>query len=183
MIVRVILNVYILNFCVFSYLLFVCFVSTPDYLAPEVVSGSGHGFGVDWWTLGILIYEMLSSYPPFYDEDHLKTYQKIMTGNIQYPTHLSKESIDLISKLCNLKPTKRLGVIAGGTSLIKSHPWFKGFDWDKFEKKLLPAPIKISSRNQEEFIKHIQNKYLLEKIIPIQQYIPDSKRSNWDKEF
>eukprot|EP00478_Filoreta_tenera_P002413 GABV01002498.1.p1 GENE.GABV01002498.1~~GABV01002498.1.p1 ORF type:complete len:108 (+),score=30.21 GABV01002498.1:256-579(+) len=62
---------------------------TPDYLAPEVVSGQGHGKGVDWWTLGILIYEMLASYPPFYDEDPMKIYAKIIHGNIQFPKHFS----------------------------------------------------------------------------------------------
>merc|ERR1719216_786314 len=67
---------------------------TPDYLAPEVVSGVGHGKGVDWWTLGILIYEMLASYPPFFDEDPMKTYAKIMHGNISFPKHFSPAAID-----------------------------------------------------------------------------------------
>src|SRR5690349_6900407 len=57
---------------------------TPDYLAPEIVAGKGHGKGVDWWTLGILIYEMLSSYPPFYDEDPMKTYAKVRPFNFYF---------------------------------------------------------------------------------------------------
>ena len=63
--------------------------------------------GVDWWTLGILIYEMLSSYPPFYDEDPMKTYAKIMHGKIAFPSHFSKEAIDLVKKLLHHKSTKR----------------------------------------------------------------------------
>jgi len=123
---------------------------TPDYLAPEVVSGQGHGKGVDWWTLGILIYEMLASYPPFYDEDPMKTYAKIMHGHVSFPMHFSKAAIDLIKSLLHPKPTKRLGVIKGGAALIKAHPWFKGFDWEAFIKKKLPAPIRNPIKDPED---------------------------------
>ncbi|MES1909201.1 MAG: hypothetical protein MHM6MM_001983 [Cercozoa sp. M6MM] len=114
---------------------------TPDYLAPEVVSGLGHGKGVDWWTLGILIYEMLASYPPFYDEDAMKTYAKIVHGQISYPKHFSRESVDLIGRLLHPKPVKRLGVVKGGARLIKQHPWFRDFDWDALERRTMKAPI------------------------------------------
>jgi len=91
---------------------------TPDYLAPEIVAGKGHDKGVDWWTLGILIYEMLASYPPFYDEEHMKTYAKIINGEVLYPSHFSKAAISLIRKLLNRKATKRLGFGRGGTSRL-----------------------------------------------------------------
>ncbi len=94
---------------------------TPDYLAPEVVSGQGHGKAVDWWTLGVLIYEMLASYPPFYDEDPMKTYAKIMHGTVAYPKHFSADAKDLIGKLLHPKPTKRLGAIKGTPCRIT---WF-----------------------------------------------------------
>ena len=71
---------------------------TPDYLAPEIVAGAGHGMGVDWWTVGIFVFEMLASYPPFYDEDPMRTYSKIMDGVIQFPAHFSKEALSLIKK-------------------------------------------------------------------------------------
>jgi protein kinase A len=58
---------------------------TPDYLAPEIVQMRGHGKGVDWWTLGILIFEMLASYPPFFDEDPMKTYSKILHNTPKFP--------------------------------------------------------------------------------------------------
>jgi CRP-like cAMP-binding protein len=120
---------------------------TPDYLAPEIVAGKGHGKGVDWWTLGILIYEMLSSYPPFYDEDPMKTYAKIMHGKITFPSHFSKDAVNLISRLLNHKATKRLGVVKGGATLIKEHPWFSTFDWKALIERRLKAPIipKIAS--------------------------------------
>ena len=118
---------------------------TPDYLAPEVVSGIGHNKAVDWWTLGILIYEMISSYPPFYDDDPMQTYTRIMNGNIDYPRHFSKNVIDLIKKLLQPKPTKRLGIIKGGVDNIKQHLWFKKttkFNWDLFINQKLSAPYK-----------------------------------------
>eukprot|EP01083_Nonionella_stella_P307662 1082278_1 len=116
---------------------------TPDYLAPEVVSGIGHNKAVDWWTLGILIYEMISSYPPFYDDDPMQTYAKIMHGNIDYPRHFSKNVIDLIKRLLQPKPTKRLGIIKGGVNQIKNHAWFSKtnhFNWNHFVKQELTAP-------------------------------------------
>merc|ERR1712183_745611 len=82
---------------------------TPDYLAPEIVTGKGHGFGVDWWTLGILIYEMLASFPPFYDKDQLSTYRKIINGKVRFPKYISPEAKDLICRLLTLRQTKRLG--------------------------------------------------------------------------
>lgn len=123
---------------------------TPDYLAPEIVAGKGHGKGVDWWTLGILIYEMLSSYPPFYDEDPMKTYAKIMHGKISFPSHFSKEAVDLIKKLLHHKPTKRLGVTKGSASAIKEHPFFANFDWKALYEKRLPAPIVPKIKGPED---------------------------------
>merc|ERR1712045_602905 len=69
---------------------------TPDYLAPEIVTGQGHGKGVDWWTLGILIYEMLASFPPFYDENTLSTYRKIIKCKIKFPRFFSPAARDII---------------------------------------------------------------------------------------
>ena len=67
---------------------------------------------------GIFIYEMLASYPPFYDEDPMKTYAKIMQGTINFPSHFSKEAVSIIKKLLQHKPTKRLGVVNGGAAEI-----------------------------------------------------------------
>lgn len=121
---------------------------TPDYLAPEIVSGKGHGKGVDWWTLGVFVYEMLASYPPFYDDDPMKTYAKIMHGNITFPSHFSKEAVSLVKKLLHHKPTKRLGVVKGGAKLIKKHPWFKNFSFDDlFNKKISPPIIPVIKSN------------------------------------
>lgn len=93
---------------------------------------------------------MLASYPPFYDEDPMKTYARIMSGNMSFPMHFSKMATDLIKKLLHPKPTKRLGVVAGGAQLVKEHPWFSGFDWDAFLLKKIKAPIILPVKNAED---------------------------------
>merc|ERR1711997_1161445 len=94
---------------------------TPDYLAPEIVTGQGHGKGVDWWTLGILIYEMLASFPPFFDDEPIETYRKIIKCRLKFPRYFSHEAKELIKSLLRAKPTKRLGVIRGGARNIRKH--------------------------------------------------------------
>jgi serine/threonine protein kinase len=151
---------------------------TPDYLAPEVIQGKGHGKGVDWWTLGILIYEMLASYPPFYDEDPMMTYAKIARGKITIPKHFSRRAVDLIKRLLHPKPTNRLGVLKGGASLIKQHPWFDGFDWEALEKKKMAPPFVPEVKNATD-TSHFLNTNIEDD--PIEPYLEDS--SSWDDCF
>merc|ERR1719192_2989166 len=99
---------------------------TPDYLAPEIVTGQGHGKGVDWWTLGILIYEMLASFPPFFDDEPMMTYRKIIQGKFKFPRYLSAQARDIIKAFLKNKPTKRLGIQRGGNiNMIRDHEWFR----------------------------------------------------------
>lgn len=122
---------------------------TPDYLAPEIVTGQGHGKGVDWWTLGILIYEMLASFPPFYDENTLETYRKIIKGKIKFPRYFSPEIKDLIKGLLRSKPVKRLGIVRGGPDMIRKHPWYHTtkFNWRALQAFKMKAPIKVKVRS------------------------------------
>eukprot|EP00488_Nonionellina_sp_1-RS-2012_P001554 TRINITY_DN24_c0_g1_i4.p1 TRINITY_DN24_c0_g1~~TRINITY_DN24_c0_g1_i4.p1 ORF type:complete len:704 (-),score=261.99 TRINITY_DN24_c0_g1_i4:168-1988(-) len=133
---------------------------TPDYLAPEIVTGQGHGKGVDWWTLGILIYEMLASFPPFFDDEPMMTYRKIIQGKFKFPRYLSAQSKDLISKFLKPKATKRLGVIKGGAALIRQHPWFKDFNWSALKQQTLKPPIKNKVKSHKDLsnFDHFQEK-------------------------
>jgi len=151
---------------------------TPDYLAPEIVAGKGHGKGVDWWTLGIFIYEMLASYPPFYDEDPMKTYAKIMHGAVSYPSHFSKEAVALIKKLLQHKPTKRLGVVKGGAAEIKKHPWFKGLDWDALVARRVRPPIVPKIKHNKDLSNFDQ---FDQDVAEVEPYVDDG--SKWDEEF
>ena len=153
---------------------------TPDYLAPEVVSGQGHSKGVDWWCLGILIFEMLASYPPFYDEDPMRTYAKIMHGHIAFPKHFSAEAVDLIKRLLNPKHTKRLGVIKGGAQLIREHPWFRSLNWQALENKELKCPIDVKIRNAEDLSNFEDYSGSSNEFTP---YKVGKEDPNWDADF
>lgn len=118
---------------------------TPDYLAPEVILNKGHGRPVDWWALGILIYEMLAGYPPFCDDDALGTYNRILRGNLVFPLHISIQARDLIRKLLQADLSKRLGCLAGGVSDIKLHAWFRGINWTLVKNKKIMPPIRYVS--------------------------------------
>jgi len=112
---------------------------TPEYLAPEIIQSKGHNKAVDWWALGILIYEMLAGYPPFYDENPFGIYQKILAGKIEFPQHFNKDAKDLVKKLLTADRTKRFACLKDGAADIKNHKWFKGTDWPKqLQKKVKP---------------------------------------------
>lgn len=120
------------------------FCGTAEYLAPEIIDNKGHSYQVDWWTLGILTYELRTGRPPFLDKNHHKLGKLIKTGKIIFPDpvkhkiEMSDEMKDLITKFLEWDPTQRLGV--NGADEIKAHPWFTDMDWAKLEKKKIKAP-------------------------------------------
>ncbi|CAL8467781.1 g7319 [Coccomyxa elongata] len=113
---------------------------TPEYLAPELVTQAGHTRAVDWWALGVLIYEMVAGYPPFYDEDRVAMFKNICQVKYSVPTHFSKEVRDLIKRLLVHNPNQRLGALKAGAADVKAHPWFANFDWAAFSKRQMKAP-------------------------------------------
>lgn len=82
---------------------------TPEYLAPEIIMTCGHNHGVDWWALGVLIFEMLAGYPPFYDNNPYDIYRKISIGYYEFPPTISLNARKLIDALLNPDISKRLG--------------------------------------------------------------------------
>ncbi|CAO3609702.1 unnamed protein product [Cunninghamella blakesleeana] len=114
---------------------------TPDYLAPEVIQSRGYGKAVDWWSLGILIFEMLAGHPPFFDEDHLKLYEKILSGRIKWPSHFDTNAKDLLKKLLTSDLSKRYGNLKKGSEDIKKHPWFEGIDFQRLLSKKIRPPF------------------------------------------
>mmetsp|Transcript_22034 Transcript_22034/g.51669 ORF Transcript_22034/g.51669 Transcript_22034/m.51669 type:complete len:357 (-) Transcript_22034:152-1222(-) len=123
---------------------------TPEYLAPEIILNKGHGKAVDWWALGILLYEMLVGYPPFYSDDRMALYQQILQGKIEFPRHVSKQARDLISKLLQADLSRRLGNLRHGARDVRKHPWFRGFDFNALVKRQLPPPIPIAVQGDDD---------------------------------
>lgn len=101
----------------------------------------GHGNAVDWWAVGILIYEFIIGQPPFWDQNPMKLYELVCKGSISYPSSMSADAKDIVSKFCEVDPAKRLGNTRGGVSDVKSHPWFKNIDFDKLYRRESKGPI------------------------------------------
>ncbi|KAF4118662.1 cAMP-dependent protein kinase catalytic subunit PRKX [Onychostoma macrolepis] len=114
---------------------------TPEYLAPEVIQSKGHGRAVDWWALGVLIFEMLAGYPPFFDDNPFGIYQKILSGKLEFPRHLDFYVKDLIKKFLVIDRARRLGNMKNGADDVKKHRWFKSVDWDSVPCRKLKPPI------------------------------------------
>ncbi|KAL4793280.1 kinase-like domain-containing protein [Aspergillus venezuelensis] len=114
---------------------------TPDYLAPEVVASKGYNKSVDWWSLGILIFEMLCGFTPFWDQGSpVNIYQKILQGRVKFPPYLHPDAVDLLSRLITSDLTKRLGNLHAGSEDIKNHSWFSEVTWDRLLRKEIDAP-------------------------------------------
>ncbi|KIX06094.1 cAMP-dependent protein kinase type 2 [Rhinocladiella mackenziei CBS 650.93] len=114
---------------------------TPDYLAPEVVASKGYNKSVDWWSLGILIFEMLCGFTPFWDGGSpVKIYENILKGRVKYPPYIHHDAQDLLVQLITSDLTKRLGNLHGGPADIKNHPWFAEVTWERLVKKDIDAP-------------------------------------------
>ncbi|XP_035231453.1 cAMP-dependent protein kinase catalytic subunit alpha-like isoform X1 [Stegodyphus dumicola] len=114
---------------------------TPEYLAPEVILSKGYNKAVDWWAFGVLVYEMAAGYPPFYADQPIQIYERIVSGKVRYPSHFTPELKDLLRNLLQVDLTKRYGNLKNGVADIKNHKWFQTTDWIAIFQRKEEAPF------------------------------------------
>ncbi|XP_018546058.1 cGMP-dependent protein kinase 2-like, partial [Lates calcarifer] len=153
------------------------FCGTPEYVAPEVIMNKGHDFGADCWSLGILIFELLTGNPPFVGSDPIKIYTMVLHGieKVDFPKRIGKHPDDLIRRLCKLNPVERLGNKKNGIIDIKKHKWFRGFNWEGLRCHKLLSPLKRELKGPMDY-SHF------DMFPPDTEEAPD-ELSGWDNDF
>uniref|UniRef100_A0A4W3HHJ1 cGMP-dependent protein kinase n=1 Tax=Callorhinchus milii TaxID=7868 RepID=A0A4W3HHJ1_CALMI len=153
------------------------FCGTPEYVAPEIILNNGHDFSVDFWSLGILVFELLIGSPPFSGYDQMMTYNMILKGieKVDFTKKIPKRPEDLIRKLCKQNPNERLGNLKNGITDIKKHRWFNGFNWEGLKARTLLSPLKRELRGPTDY--RYFDSY------PPDKDIPSDELSGWDKDF
>jgi len=122
---------------------------TPEYMAPEIILNQGHNKAVDWWTVGIIIYEMLVGFPPFEGDDPLQLYKAIVANEPKYPKKIGPQAVDIIKQLLMTKPADRLASGKNGAEDVKKHAFYKKIiAWHSLVTKKIEAPYKPSLKNE-----------------------------------
>ncbi|XP_053955829.1 ribosomal protein S6 kinase beta-2 [Anastrepha obliqua] len=126
------------------------FCGTIEYMAPEILTRNGHGKAVDWWSLGALMFDMLTGMPPFTAENRKKTIETILKAKLVLPAYLTPEARDLVRRLMKRQVPQRLGSGPEDAAAVQSHPFFKHVNWDDVLARRLEPPIKPILRSEDD---------------------------------
>ena len=140
---------------------------TPEYLAPEIIMSKGHDKAVDYWSFGVLIYEMLVGQSPFYmyGTDQVSLFKRIVMVKYSCPSKVTDDAKDVIKKLLTRRQASRIGNLSRGHVDIKEHPWFASLNFDRLNSRKLKAPWKpklsnpLDARNFDDFSKVEREKF------------------------
>mmetsp|Transcript_2704 Transcript_2704/g.6950 ORF Transcript_2704/g.6950 Transcript_2704/m.6950 type:complete len:804 (+) Transcript_2704:70-2481(+) len=153
---------------------------TPDYFAPELIASTGHTNAVDWWTLGILTFELMSGHPPFESAYPMQIYSKVMKGinKVPFPPKCQGAVGELIKGLLKKEPSERLPVRPGGTKNVKTCDWYKSYDWEAVRGLTFDPPYKPVVKSKKDIANFSARKEDMPRQI---EYKDDG--SGWDKDF
>lgn len=126
------------------------FCGTIEYMAPEILTRSGHGKAVDWWSLGALMFDMLTGMPPFTADNRKNTIDAILKGKLNIPAYLATDSRDLIRRLMKRQVSQRLGSAPADGQAVRAHSFFKNVNWDDVLARRLDPPIKPVLRSEDD---------------------------------
>ncbi|XP_063063238.1 ribosomal protein S6 kinase beta-1-like [Engraulis encrasicolus] len=126
------------------------FCGTIEYMAPEILMRSGHNRAVDWWSLGALMYDMLTGAPPFTGENRKKTIDKILKCKLNLPPYLTQEARDLLKKLLKRSASSRLGASVSDATEVQAHPFFRHINWEDLLAKKVEPPFKPFLQSAED---------------------------------